>query len=80
MRVFIKRVHWLTRADIQLIRKQLKEKGLKIKDIYTSLNISRTYLYDQLYGNRACSYDLFTWFEIHEIKLYYEGEVIDNGF
>ena len=80
MRVIIKRYYFISKADLVLIRKQLKEKGLKMKDIYTNLGISRTYLYDQLYGKRACSYDLLTWFQIHEIKLYFEGEVIENGF
>ena len=80
MRVIIKRTYHISKPDLVFIYKQLKEKGLKLKDVYTSLGISRTCLYDQLYDNRACSYDLLTWFEIHEIKLYYEGEVIENGF
>lgn len=72
MKIIIKKIHHLTKADLQFIRKQLKEKGLKIKDIYKSLGISRTYLYDQLYDNRACSKDLLTYFETHGIKTYYE--------
>ena len=73
MRVIIKRNYYISRADMKFIRQQLKEKGLKLKDIYTNLEISRSCLYDQLYGNCACSYDLLTWLQIHEIKLYYEG-------
>lgn len=77
MKVVIKRVYHISKKDLPLIRKQLKEKGLKMKDIYKSLGISRTYLYDQLYDNRACSIDLLTWFEIHEIEFYYEGEYVE---
>ena len=80
MRVIIKRNYYISRADLKFIKQQLKEKGLKLKDIYINLEISRSCLYDQLYGNRACSSDLLAWFQAYRIKFYYEGEVIENGF
>ena len=77
MRVIIIRKNYLTKADYKFIKKQLKEKGFKVKDVATAINIKRRYLYDMFVGNVACSLDLLTFLDIHEIKTYYDGEVIE---
>ena len=77
MKVIIKRVHYLSRADYKFIREQLKADHIKMKDFAKDVGLSRRALYDQLVGNTPCCIDLLTYLDFHGIKTYHEGEYIE---
>ena len=75
MKTFIETNHLFEIGDYQIIRKQMKEKHLRVKNITKDLGISRTWFYDQMYGRRYATWELFCWFKQHDIAIPYGEEI-----
>ena len=54
-------------CDYEFIRKQLKEKKIKVKTICNRLGIKRTYFYDMVNGKRYASVGLLNIFNTYGI-------------
>lgn len=74
MKTFIETNHKFEIGDYQAIRKQMKEKHLKVKNICKELGISRNWFYEQIYGRTWVSWELIMWFKQHDILIPY-GEI-----
>ena len=55
MKIFSITHIWFDEDDYKVIRKQLKEKKIKMKDLAQEVRVSRTHLYDMLVGNKEAN-------------------------
>lgn len=70
MRQVIRKHIWFDEGDYQkYIKPQLKDKGIKAKDIYVWCKISRQAFYDMVNGKIACNSMVILYLCKHEILL-----------
>ena len=60
---------WFEKGDYSFVRKQFKDKHIKIQNIVKEIGISRTYIYDMFVGNRRISKALLDYFNKYDIVL-----------
>ena len=80
MKIFSITHIWFDEDDYKVIRKQLKEKKIKMKDLAQEVRVSRTHLYDMLVGNKEANILLCHTLARHEILFPISATCMDKLF